>query len=146
MSAHQYDKPSEGLKDLTEAYNYWSGKLTESSITFALGLIAANWAVFGAALKTTLLPRLSVAFALGTLLVAALTALVMSLVHDRRHEYAEADPKRWAEDFERAKKAGVVSDPWPYTRTIERIGYWSRWARFLFPVVGCAFFLLSFDW
>ncbi len=146
MSAQQYDKASEGLKDLTEAYNYWSGKLTESSVTFALGLIAANWAVFGATLKTTLLPRLSVAFALGTLLVSAVTALVMSQAHDKRHEYAEADPARWNQEFEDVKKAAGRTNPWPYTRRIECIGNWSRWARCLLPVAGCVFFLLSFDW
>ncbi|QND78870.1 hypothetical protein H4W19_10735 [Pseudoxanthomonas mexicana] len=144
MSFRSYKSADEALKDLDEAYNYWSGKITETSTSFALGLIAANWAVFGSSgLTSMLLPRLSVFCALLLLLLGLIQAERMAKYHDERHQYAEQNPERWTELYESAKKA-QQPDPWPYTKKIERWGvagrYWKTWL----PVIGCIFFLISF--
>lgn len=42
-----YASPAEALKKVSTEYEYWSGKLTETSLQMCYALIAANWVVFG---------------------------------------------------------------------------------------------------
>ena len=37
----------EALKKVTSEFEYWSGKLTETSMQMCYALIGANWVVFG---------------------------------------------------------------------------------------------------
>jgi hypothetical protein len=144
MSFRNFQSAPDALKDLDDAYNYWSGKITETSTSFAIGLIGANWAVFGTAgLKSELLPRLSVFCALLLLLLGLIQAERMATFHDERHEYAETNPQEWAEEFEAAKTC-KAPNPWPYTTQIENWGIWGRRWKTWLPVLGCVFFLASF--
>ena len=144
MSFRRYRTADEALKDLEEAYNYWSGKITETSTSFALGLIAANWAVFGSdGLKSMWLPRLSVFCALLLLLLGLIQAERMTKYHDERHQFAEENPARWVSLYEAAKKSSQP-DPWPYTKKIEWLGAMGRLWKTWLPVIGCIFFLVAF--
>lgn len=144
MSFRSYKTAEDALKDLDDAYNYWSGKITETSTSFALGLIAANWAVFGSAgLKADLLPRLSVFCALLLLLLGLIQAERMAKYHDDQHEFAETKPEKWKEQFE-AAKANSQANPWPYTNKIECWGVWGRRWKTWLPIIGCILFLVSF--
>ena len=144
MSYRKYASAEDALDDLDKAYNYWSGKITETSTSFALGLIAANWAVHGSeALKTELLPRLSVFCALTLLLLGLIQAERMSKYHDDQHEFAETRPEDWRKQFD-AAKASSIANPWPYTAKIECWGVWGRRWKTWLPVVGCILFLISF--
>lgn len=144
MSLREYNSALDAIKELDEAYNYWSGKITETSTSFALGLIGANWAVYGTeGLKSELLPRLSVFSALLLLLLGLIQANRMAALHDDRSEYAETNPTRWANEFEQAK-AATRANPWPYTTQIECWGWWGRQWKTWLPVLGCFLFLASF--
>jgi hypothetical protein len=143
MSAHRYTSAAEALKDLDDAYNYWSAKVTETSTAFALGLIAANWAIYGSqGLKTLLLPRLSVFCALLLLLVGLVVAHWLTHEHDKQHEYAEENSERWTAEYEKAR--ANKRNPWPYTSRIECIGEVSRWLKVLLPIIGGLLFIASF--
>jgi hypothetical protein len=143
MSAHRYESAAEALKDLEDTYNYWSGKITESSTAFALGLIAANWAVYGSkGLKELLCPRLSVFCALLLLLTGLLIAQAMTSEHDLLHQKAENDPASWEAQYVQAKTN--KDDPWPYSKKVERLGLWGRRLKVWLPIAGAVFFLISF--
>ena len=42
-----YKDPNAAATAVKESYDYWTGKLTESSFALSLAVIGANWAVFG---------------------------------------------------------------------------------------------------
>ena len=144
MAPNDYNSAHDAIKDIDDAYNYWSGKITETSTSFALGLIAANWAVYGTdGLKAELLPRLSVCSALLLLLLSLIQANRMAALHDKQSEYAEKNQERWGQEFEQAKH-DTNANPWPYTKRIECWGWWGRQWKTWLPVIGCLLFLVSF--
>jgi hypothetical protein len=42
-----YETPAAGARALVDAYQYWTGKLTDTSLQMSYAVIAANWAAFG---------------------------------------------------------------------------------------------------
>jgi hypothetical protein len=42
-----YATPEEALKKVSSEFEYWTGRLTETSLQMCYALIAANWLVFG---------------------------------------------------------------------------------------------------
>jgi hypothetical protein len=42
-----YATPAERLKAIVAGFDYWSGKLTDTSVQMSCAVFAANWVVFG---------------------------------------------------------------------------------------------------
>jgi hypothetical protein len=138
----RYVSAFKALESLEGGYAYWSSKITETSVQLSFALIAANWAVHGSdALKTELLPRISVACAFLGLMTTLITANCLTKLIDKRQDYAEEDPSRWEAEWQNSQ---TQKDPWPYTRAIERVGEISRCLRFWFPILGAIFLGFSF--
>lgn len=123
--AAPYANPAEALKKLSSEYEYWSGKLTESSLHMCYALIAANWVVFGSmnGILASTWAKLSLLMVLLALGINIAGAWLLSAALRKRVNYGEADNVRWAEEF--GKYVGANS-PWPFTETIDWIGRWMR--------------------
>jgi len=137
-----YSSPAEAAKKLGLEYEYWSGKLTETSLQMCYAVIGANWVVFGSMngilgniwAKTSLL---MVIFAVASNVIGAwlLSAKIRSRV-----VYSEADKKRWSEEFE--KLVGTTS-PWPFTESIDAVGRWMRVIKAISTLVAGALLIIG---
>lgn len=138
----RFSSPGDATKSLIEDFNYWSGKLTDSSFALSLALIGANWAVFGSvtSLLENLWAKLSILFVILSLALSLIGSWYMAELHRRRFEYAEADVPRWRREFN--DTMGKIN-PWPFTSGIENAGSLLRWFRMLLPLVAGAFFLIG---
>ena len=130
-----YADPSEGLRAVRDDFNYWTGRLTDTSFQLSLAIFAANWAVFrsGNEILKNYGALTSIGLVLLSLAVYLIGARRMSELHRRRMEYAERDPKRWEGEY--AATLGK-SDPWPFTGEIEQSGKRLREARTWFPIAA----------
>lgn len=131
------------IEKIDDAYNYWSGKISELSVVLSLALIAANWAVQGTGgMSTHLLPRLSVLFALLTILFSLVLAERMAVFHDKQHEVYESDKVKWREAAENSLNSNNVN-PWPFTRKIELLGFWGIKVKTYLPILSGIFFVIT---
>ena len=64
----------------------------------------------------------------------------MSELLRKRRDLAEANPERWAKEWEEAKGK---PDPWPYTSQINRLGFVLRQVKAFFPILGGIFFFMA---
>jgi hypothetical protein len=137
-----YQDPAAALKDIGEAFNFWSGSLGSKSLQICYALIGANWVVYGSTqgLLQSGWAILSLLSILCALAQNILVAFVMAELHRTRYAYAEKDKDRWADEF--TKFAGT-SHAWPFTRTIEVVGILSRWLNFLLPTFGALFLFIG---
>jgi len=139
-SATLYATAGEGLKAVQEHYLDWTGRLTDSSLQLSLGVLAANWAVFGTVRGILGNPwaKSSVFLVIATMTLNLLCSKWMSELHRNRVNYASANVMRWEE----ACTASLgKSDPWPFTRGIERLGRAMREVRTWLPLAAGALFL-----
>jgi hypothetical protein len=120
-----YASPAEALKKVGSEYEYWSGKLTETSLQMCYALIAANWVVFGSmnGILNSPWAKLSLLMVILALASNIVGAWLLSSALRKRVDYGEADNARWVEEF--GKYVGVDSQ-WPFTETIDGIGRWMR--------------------
>jgi hypothetical protein len=137
-----YASSAEGLGAVRDDFLYWTGKLTDSSFEFSLALIGANWAAFGSVQKllTNGWARASLALVIASLALSLVGARLMGELHRHRVAYAGADPDRW--ERECAAALGRT-DPWPFTKGIERLGQCLREVKTWLPLVAGALFLLG---
>ncbi|HEX4667458.1 MAG TPA: hypothetical protein VH207_12740 [Chthoniobacterales bacterium] len=86
-----YDTSKEALKSLCEGFNYWTGKLTESSFALSLGVIGANWAVFGSVdkIRHNLLAEISMSLVVGSLVVGLFGNWLLGGMLRKRIRYGE---------------------------------------------------------
>jgi hypothetical protein len=42
-----YESSTDALKEIDDAFDYWSGQITATSVQMCYALIGANWVVFG---------------------------------------------------------------------------------------------------
>jgi hypothetical protein len=137
-----YETPKTALESLVESYHYWGEKLTDSSFALCVGVIGANWAVFGSfdKIRGNLWSELSlsaVVVALGTNLVGM---KLLAEAHRERIEYAEANEERWKAEFKAAKN---TSCPWPSTDKIDRLAKALRECRTYLPLLGGVLFIVA---
>jgi hypothetical protein len=137
-----YKDPNAAAEAVTESYNYWTGKLTESSFALSLAVIGANWAVFGSIdrVRSNLWSELSLATVLASLAIGLVGAWKLGGMLRKRAFYAEADRDRWQREFD--VNSGKET-PWPFTKTIDNLGTLLRWTRTFLPVAGGAFFVVA---
>jgi hypothetical protein len=74
-----YESSTDALKQINEAFDYWSGQITATSLQMCYALIGANWVIFGSvenilhsryAIVSLLLVLLALAFNMGIRLCA----------------------------------------------------------------------------
>lgn len=123
-----YSTPEEALKKVSSEFEYWTGKLTETSLQMCYAVIGANWVVFGSVggilqsdwAKSSLL---LVVVALGSNVIGA---WMLSESLRKRVEYGEGNATKWTEEFEDAAGKDL---PWPFTERIQNIGKYMRWIK-----------------
>lgn len=130
-----YSSPAEALKKLCTEYDYWSGKLTETSLQMCYALIAGNWIVFGSinGILSNLWAKLSLLMVFLALATNIVGAWLLSEAIRGRVKYGEASKERWAEEF----KEFVGTDcPWPFTDKIDDIGRFMRGIKAVFTIAS----------
>lgn len=135
-----YTSPSEALKKVCAEYEYWSGKLTETSLQMCYALIAGNWVIFGSVngiLKNEW-AKWSLLLVILALASNAAGAFFLSELLKRRVAYGQTDSGRWELEYDASSN---VSCSWPFTSTIDGIGRWMRIIKFGFTLAagGCLF-------
>lgn len=137
-----YADASDGLKAVREDYLYWTGKLTDSSFELSVGLIAANWAVFGSVQKivANVWAKSSIALVILILGISLVGAKAMGDLHRRRINYAGENVDRWEKEC--AAALGHLG-PWPFTNRIERLGRCLRETKTWLPLIAGGCFLVA---
>jgi hypothetical protein len=118
----RYKGAGDGLEKVCSEYEFWSGKFTEMSQQICFVLIGANWVMFGSTAKGLLgnvWPKLSVIAAIMALGVHFVGAWRLSEKLRIQNDYGEANPDRWAREFNEYRQKG---SPWPFTKSIENTG------------------------
>ncbi len=127
----------------------WSERLRSSSLQMNLGIIAANWAIWGnihELRKHWLAETSLVLVGVGVLLDLCVAYWITELLY-QRYRYAAGDDNRWnTEALESDQFSGVPNHPkqaeyryFPFTMFIERGSQFFRFGRLLFPTLGaCA--------
>jgi hypothetical protein len=138
-----YESASAALKSIAKDYSYWTGKLTESSFALSLGIIGANWAVFGSfdKVRHNRWAERSLAAVLLTLVISLIGHWCLGEALRRRIAYAEKDLARWEGEFN--ENTGK-STPWPSTKTIDDWAWIFRLAKVLLPLLGGVCFVIAF--
>lgn len=137
-----YATPGDALKAVKEDYDYWTGKLTESSFQLSFAVIAANWAVFSTVEDILSNPwvKWSFFFVLLCLAINLLGAKRMGELHRKRVDYAESDLSNWEKEFSKTKGK---RDPWPSTKGIDNLGRLMRELKAWLPIAAGLFFLIA---
>lgn len=137
-----YPTPEDALKKVSSEFEYWTGKLTETSLQMCYAVIGANWVVFGSVggilqsnwAKSSLLMVLA---ALGSNVIGA---WMLSESLRKRVACGEGNAKKWTEEFEDAAGKDV---PWPFTEGIQNTGKYMRWLKAGFALASGACFIVG---
>ena len=138
-----YQTSAEGYKKVQEAYDYWTGKLTDTSMQLSYAVIAANWAVFGSAnlVLHNRYSKWSIALVLFALVVNVFGSWVLGELHRARAVAAETRSREWNREWEQYK---TQNNPyWPFTRSIIAVSKTMRHIKAWFPLIGGALFLVA---
>ena len=130
-----HETPQKALAKVGSEFEYWSGKLTDTSLQMCYALIGANWVVFGSVghILENNYSKLSLLSVLVTLGSNVIGSWFLSESLKSRFEWAESHPEDWEKQFELA--AGK-RDPFPFTNQHEWVGLIVRQVKGLFPLVG----------
>ena len=135
-----YSSAAEALRKVTSEFEYWSGKLTETSLQMCYALIAANWVVFGSlnGILNSVWAKWSLLMVLFALAANIVGAWLLSERLRKRVEYGEADNARWEKEFD---TFSTTSSSWPFTDTIQDTGRWMRIIKAVFTLLAGAFLI-----
>ena len=133
-----YRDAAEALSTLGADYTYWSQRLTDSSWQMCLAVIAGNWAYYGSieAIMNSWWALASLAVIFLSLSIALLFSFIMSEVHRSAFYQAEADWGAWQQRFGNYCNSKHSRDPFPATRVIDRIGFFTRIAKTFLPLIA----------
>jgi hypothetical protein len=137
-----YKTPGEALVAVQEGFNYWSGKLTDSSYSLSIAVIGANWAVFGSVDKIlhNHWAQWSLAVVILGLGVNLVGMKLLSDAHRKRMDWGEQHRSEWIKDFNDTK--GDRKE-WPFTKGILRWARFFRECRTWLPLIGGMCFLVA---
>jgi hypothetical protein len=142
VEGNLYKDPMGALKAVRDDYQYWTGKLTETSFQLSLAVIAANWAVF--AKTETILQNwwalLSIGAVLITLGLNLLGARILGGLLRGRIRYAEKNAIRWDREFNESNSG---ANHFPYTKSIDNIAVVLRELKAWLPLLGGLSFLIA---
>ncbi len=135
-----YANPGEAQRAVKQDFEYWTGKLTDSSFQLSLALIGANWAAFGSVqtILNNLWAKSSLGLVILSLAISLAGAKLMGELHRRRIKYAAQNPDRWARE---CTAAFGQDSPWPFTRGIEMLARSLREVKTWLPLLAGALFL-----
>ena len=138
-----YQSSAEGYKKVTDAYEYWTGKLTDTSMQLSYGVIAANWTVFGSANQVlhNRYSKWSLALVLFSLGVNLFGSWLLGELNHARAVGAEKRSSEWNVEWERYKNQ--TNPLWPFTRSIKAIALIMRQIKVWFPLIGGGLFLIA---
>lgn len=138
----RFNNVGEASKELFDGFNEWCSALSSHSLQAAYAIIAANWAVHGNAhaILTNIFAKLSMATTIAFLGLNLLGSRWMILLYKERCEYANNNKKQWEKEFHEAETA---PSSWPYTKSIENIGFALRILKTWAPVIAGLLFILS---
>jgi cytochrome bd-type quinol oxidase subunit 2 len=130
-----YESSTDALKQINEAFDYWSGQITVTSLQMCYALIGANWVIFGS-VGNILHSRYAIVSLL--LVVLALTfnmvsAYVLPEYMRSRFGYAVSDRKRWEAEFQHEK---IESTTWPYSKWTEEASIATRLIKVILPLAS----------
>lgn len=133
-----YRDAAEALSTLGADYTYWSQRLTDSSWQMCLAVIAGNWAYYGSieAIMSSWWAEASLAVIFVSLAISLVFSFIMSEVHRSAFYRAEGDWKAWQQRFESYCNSDEIRDPFPATKIIDRIGFFTRIAKAFLPVIA----------
>src|ERR1700731_1856774 len=116
-----YASPEDALKKVSSEFEYWTGKLTETSLQMCYALIGANWVVFGSVngILHSAYAKWSLVLVLLALGSNVIGAWMLSESLRRQISHGEQDPNRWATEYADAVGKDV---PWPFTDRIQNTG------------------------
>jgi hypothetical protein len=137
-----FSTPADALKKVSSEYEYWSGRLTETSLQMCYALIAANWVVFGSVngILANVWAKASLLMVLLALAANIVGAWLLSEKLRERVEYGEEDGPRWQREFDEFTS---TSCPWPFTGLIEKIGRRMRMIKAGFTLVAGALLMIG---
>ena len=138
-----YESSAEGYKKVRDEYEYWTGRLTDTSMQLSYAVIAANWAVFGSAnlVLHNRYSKWSIALALSALGVNLFGSWLLGELHRARAVGAETRSSEWNLEWERYKDQ--TNPLWPFTRSIIALASIMRPIKVWFPIIGGGLFLIA---
>jgi hypothetical protein len=143
-----YANPQEALKVIVANYEYWTGRLTETSVQMAYAVIGANWIIFGSVngILSNIWAKLSLLCALLSLAAGVIGAWFLCEALGRRGNFGDDYPEKWEKeygDFIKRKTTQPKHDPWPITKFIELTSAWSRNLKAAFVLLGALLLIVG---
>lgn len=137
-----HESPQKALAKVGTEFEYWSGKLTDTSLQMCYALIGANWVVFGGVgqILRNNCAKLSLLMVMLTLAINVIGSWFLSESIRKRFEWAESHDAEWRAKFEEAKGK---RDSFPFLPRHERVGLIVRQIKGLFPLIGGAFLIVG---
>ena len=138
-----YESSADGYKKVRDEYEYWTGKLTDTSMQLSYAVIAANWAVFGTANQVlhNRYSKWSIALVLFSLVVNLFGSWLLGELHRSRAVGAETRSVEWKLEWKRYKEH--TNPLWPFTRSIIAVATVMRQIKVWFPLAGGGLFLIA---
>jgi hypothetical protein len=130
-----YESSTDALKEISVAFDYWSGQITATSLQMCYALIGANWVVFGS-VGNILQSRYAIVSLLLVLLALTfnmVSAYGLAEYMRGRFGYAVSDPKRWEAEFQHEK---IESTTWPYSKWTEEASIATRAIKVILPLAS----------
>ena len=130
-----YSTPEDALRKVSSEFEYWTGKLTETSLQMCYALIGANWVVFGSVggILRNNWAKSSLVMVLLALASNVIGAWVLSESLRERVAYGERNATQWTVEFQQAIGKDVA---WPFTNAIQNTGKYMRWIKAGFTLVS----------
>lgn len=128
-----YACPEDALKKVVSEFEYWTAKLTDTSLQMCYALIGANWVIFGSlnGILGNVWSKFSLILVLLALASNVIGAWLLSESLRRRISYAELDERRWKDEFLEIAPHDVA---WPFTDAIQNTGKYMRWIKVVFTL------------
>lgn len=139
-----YTGPEEATKALSDAFNYWTQRLNDSSFNLSIAIVGGNWAAFGGVANKVLSnpwAKASLLLVVAGLAIGLLGAKIMGDRNGKRVDYAEGDYARWREEYKMS--IDETDSQWPYTHEIDKLGRQLRWVRAWFPIGAGILFIVG---
>jgi hypothetical protein len=130
-----YESSTDAVKQINDAFDYWSGQITATSLQMCYGLIGANWVIFGS-VGNILHSRYAIVSLLLVLLALTfnmISAYVLTEYMRNRFGYAVSDRKRWEAEFQQEK---IESTTWPYSKWTEGASIATRMIKVILPLAS----------
>lgn len=137
-----YASPKDAVDAVTRYFDIHTARVAESSSQLAYATIGANWAVYGNAnaIFESNLAKLSMALAVGVLVLNLIGAYLISHLLNKVRVNAESDPEKFAADWRRTKG---TKDQWPFDGALDTAPKIIRGCKVTLPLLAGILFIAS---